>query len=198
MKLETKSGDNFNSFFLKFKVPFVEKSFNAKFLFYNTPKAWVLGYSSRTEQGKYVLFLDYDKLSFVDVKNELRFLQKQFNLSDFFVFELDRENSFHAVCLDTFSLSEAYNILKITSSDLAFIHSIRNLDTKEWVLRIGEKGNRIPPKWIHTIKHNGIRVKSSAHAGLLKKLKVKVSNKGLWDNCKKIGVVEYNTANRTD
>ena len=115
MKLETKAGDNFKSFFLKFKVPFFEKSFNAKFLLYNTPKTWVLGYSSRTQQGKYVLFHDYDKLNFTDVKNELKFLQKIYNLSDYYIFELDRKNSFHAVCLDAFSLRQAYDIQKATS-----------------------------------------------------------------------------------
>jgi len=198
MKLETKSGDNFNSFFLKFKVPFVEKHFNFKVNLYNTPKTWVLGYSSRTQNGKYVLFHDYDNLSFVDVVNELKFLQKQFKLSDYFIFKLDRENSFHAVCLDTFSLRDAYEIQKTTSCDLSFIHAVKNLDSKEWVLRLGEKDKRSPPKWKCTLKHEGKRIKSTAHAKLLRKLDVPVSFKGNWDNYTKLGLVKYNTANRTD
>jgi len=196
MKLETKSGVNFKSFFLKFKIPFFEKSFNAKFLFYNTPKTWVLGYSSRTDQGKYVLFHDFDSLNWTDIIQELKFLQKTFNLSDYFVFELDRENSFHAVCLDTFTLIEAYEIQKTTSCDLAFVHSIKNLKTKEWVLRISEKGKRAGPNWITTLKSKGNRVKSSAHASFLRKIGITVPKKGRWDNCKKLGLVKYNTSNR--
>lgn len=167
-------------------------------MLYKTPDVWVHGYSSRTQKGKYVLFHDYDNLTWTDVKNELKFLQKRFNLSDYFVFELDRENSFHAVCLDALTLNEAYEIQRATSCDLAFIHSIKNLKTKEWVLRISEKGKRSFPEWLTTIKCKGNRVKSSAHADFLRKMGIKVSKKGTWDNCKKISLIKYNTFNRVD
>lgn len=198
MKFETKNTENYFSFFFKVKIPFISRSFNLNFLFYKTPETWVYGYSSRTQQGKYVLFHDYDNLTFADIKQELIFLQKQFNLSDYFIFELDRENSFHAVCLDTFSLNEAYEIQKATSSDLAFINSIKILKTREWVLRLSEKGQRSPPKHIKTIKNTGNRVKSTAHAELLRKMGVPVPKKGSWDTCKKLSLVKYDTFNRVD
>lgn len=198
MKFESKNTENYFSFFFKVKIPFISRSVNLNFLFYKTPETWVYGYSSRTEQGKYVLFHDYDNLCLSDVVQELKFLQKQFNLSDYFVFELDRANSFHAVCLDTFSLNEAYEIQKATSSDLAFINSIKILKTREWVLRLSEKGQRSPPKYIKTIKSIGNRVKSTAHAELLRKMHIRVSNSGSWDACKKLSLVKYNTFNRVD
>lgn len=198
MKLETKNTENYFSFLFKTKIPFIERSFNLRFLFYRTPNTWVTGYSSRTKKGKYVLFHDYDNLDLKEIETELKFLQKKFNLSDYFLFELDRENSFHAVCLDTFSLFEAYEIQKTTSADLAFINSIKNLKTKEWVLRLSEKGNRSPPKWIKTIKSKGNRVKSMAHAELLKKIGVLVTKSGQWDNCKKLSLIKYNTFNRVE
>jgi len=198
MKLETKKGINYSSFFFSFGLPFVKKKFNFRAALYNSPDTWVLGYSSRTDQGKYVLFHDYDSLELSDILEELNFLQKKHELSDYYIFKLDRKNSFHAVCLDTFSLSDAYKIQKETSSDIAFIHSIKNLRTKEWILRFAKKGDRAAPvfhKRLISPFHK--RIKSSAHAKFLRKMSVKVSNKGLWDKCEFLHLVKYNTANRT-
>jgi hypothetical protein len=201
MKLETKRTDNYISFFLSVKIPFFNKTFRHHTILYASPDAWVHGYSSRTFAGKYVLFHDYDNLELNDVVEELKFLQKEFGLSDYYIFKLDRENSFHAVCLDTFNISKAYDIQKATSSDLAFIHSIKNLQTKEWILRIGGKGNRNAPKFLMSInsKNNDLHLKSSAHKDFLIKYfgVSKEFFKGKkWDNGKKLGLVKYNTGNR--
>lgn len=197
MKLETKKGQNYSAFFMSFGLPFVKKKFNFRVALYNSPDTWVSGYSSRTDQGKYVLFHDYDSLEYSDVIDELKFLQNKFKLSDYFVFELDRENSFHAVCLDTFSLAEAYKIQKATSSDLAFIHSIKNLRTKEWILRFAKKGDRAAPVFKTRIASmfDG-KIKSTAHAKFLRKTKIFVSKKGKWDKCEFMHLVKYNTSNR--
>jgi len=198
MKIETKKGINYSSFFFSFGLPFMKKKFNFRAAVYNSPDTWVLGYSSRTDQGKYVLFHDYDSLEYSDVIEEIRFLQKKFKLSDYYIFKLDRENSFHAVCLDTFSLAEAYNIQKATSSDLAFIHSIKNLRTKEWILRFSKKGGRAAPKFKEVLDSPFYKnIKSSAHAKFLGKLGIPVYQKGKWDNCEFLHLVKYNTANRT-
>jgi len=198
MKIESKKGSNFSSFFVSFGLPFIKKKFNFRAALYNSPDTWVSGYSSRTEQGKYVLFHDYDSLELRDVLSELKALQKFFCLSDYFVFELDRKNSFHAVCLDTFSLAEAYKIQKATSSDLAFIHSIKNLRTKEWILRFGNKGDRAAPNFKTRIASMyDLNIKSTAHAEFLRKLNVPIKKTGKWDKCKTLSLIKYNTANRT-
>lgn len=201
MKLETKKTDNYTSIFWSFKIPFMNKTFRHHTIFYNTPNAWVHGYSSRTEKGRYVLFHDYDNLDLASIVNELKFLQKKFKLSAYHIFKLDRENSFHAVCLDTFSMAEAYEIQQQTSADQAFIHSIKNLQTREWILRLGEKGKRSPPKYYMSVpSNNDVHVKSLAHADFLKKFDVAkefiVGRK--WDRCKSLAFVDYNTANRIE
>ena len=200
MKLETKKSDNHISFFLRFKIPFVSKTFRVHSLIYNTPDKWVHGYSSRTEKGRYVLFHDYDSLDLEGVLQDLRFLQEKFKLSDYYVFKTDREDSFHAVCLDTFNLNEAYEIQTHSSCDMAFIKSISRLKTKEWILRIGEKGNRSPPEFLKVLrsKHDN-KIKSSAHAKFLKKffgMQKIIKDSGQWDKCKTLALVDYNTANR--
>jgi len=201
MKLETKISDNHTSVFLRFKIPFFSKTFRLHSLVYNTPDAWVHGYSSRTEQGRYVLFHDYDSLDLTSVMDDLKYLQKKYNLSEYYIFKTDREDSFHAVCLDTFSLSDAYDIQKDSSCDLAFIHSIKRLKTKEWILRIGEKGNRDPPKFFCSLKGTNPQknVKSSAHANFMIKhfdMKEFIHKTGKWDKCSRLALVDYDTANR--
>jgi hypothetical protein len=201
MKLECKRADNYVSVFFSIKIPFVKKTFRHHTILYNSPDAWVHGYSSRTEQGQYVLFHDYDNLDLKSIMQELRFLQKKYKLSAYYIFKLDRENSFHAVCLDTFPISKCYEIQKATSCDLAFIHSIKNLQTKEWILRIGGKGSRNPPKFYMSIpsRNKKEHEKSSAHKDFLIKMfgVPKEFFKGKrWDKCKNLALVDYNTANR--
>lgn len=199
MKIEITNNENFKKFFVKFKIPFVSKSLMFNLNFYSTPETWVYGYSSRTETGRYVLFHDYDYLDLDAVIEELKWLQKKFNLSDYYVFcSPDKKDSFHAVCLDTFSLSKAYSIQKQTSCDSAFIHAVKYLASKEWILRLSKKGSRPSPAFVKIIgSDHQTRTKSLAHAEFLKKMGIPISFKGKFDGCKKIGLIKYNTSNRT-
>lgn len=202
MKFETKKTDNYTSVFISWKVPFTQRTLRTHFLFYNTPNTWVHGYSSRTEQGRYVLFHDFDKNDFESIVEELKYLQKKFKLSTYYIFELDRKDSFHAVCLDTFTLCEAYEIQKQTSADQAFVHSIKNLQTREWILRLGAKGKRAPTKFKCAVQSKFIdkHIKSSAHSDFLIKFGIpkKLFQGNKWDGCSKVAIVKYDTANRTD
>lgn len=200
MKLELKRKENNCSFFFELTIPFFKKRFRTHSMLYNAPDSWVHGYSSRTQFGQYVLFHDYDNLDQEAIEQELKFLQDKYKLSDYYLFKLDRENSFHAVCLDTFSIRKAYEIQRATSCDLAFIHSIKRLQSKEWILRWGKKGERDAPEYVKTISSRHRKHKrSSAHGVFLKKMSVpvKMYNKKEWDGGQVLAVVQYDTANRT-
>jgi len=198
MKLEVKRRDNYVSLFFNWKIPFVQKTFRFHTKLYASPNAWVHGYSSRTETGQYVLFHDYDNLDKKSIVNELKYLQKKYGLGDYYLFKLDREDSFHAVNLDVFPIVRAYEIQQNTSCDQAFIHAIKNLQTREWVLRWGIKGLRDCPKFDSVIYSRGNkRVRSTAHGAFLTKLGVPLDlNKGRWDGNKLLTFVDYDTANR--
>lgn len=201
MKLETKNNSKYFSFFFSFKIPFFKKVFRIHSLLYNDPETWVFGYSSRCNDGKYVLLMDYDDLNVNDIIEELKFLQKKHDLSAFYVFKLpDRENSYHAVCLDKLPLFDCWNILKESSCDLAFINAIKNLRSREWILRFGKKGNRdFPIFFLKIPSKNNKYEKSRAHALFLEKffnLEFNI-NKG-FDCFDEIGIIKYNTANRTE
>ena len=199
MKLEFLKRENFSQFLLKFS--FLNRGYLFRFQSYNLPKAWVYGISSRTRKGKYVLFHDYDDLSLPDVLEDLKFLQERFKLSNYYVFQIpDKSNSFHAICLDTFTISEAFEIQKSSCCDLAFINSIKFLKSKEWILRVGKKGNRAEPEFVKILESKfNKRVKSTAHKDYLRKIGIsKEYFKGKFDGVKFLGVVKYNTANRVD
>lgn len=199
MKLETKKREGYTQLFFSTKIPFLPKTLRINTLLYNTPNTWVHGYSSRTLNGRYIILLDYDNLELEDLEEELKFLQKKHELGNFHIFKLDRQRSFHACCLDTFSFAETYEILQKTSADQAFIHSIKILRTREWVLRWGNKGQRNPPQYLKTIKSNNQKhEQSTAHGLLLDKLGAPIQpKKGKWDGIKHLGLIDYNTANRT-
>lgn len=200
MKIESTNKQGLFSFFFQSNLPFSKKGFLFRFSLYNAPNCRVCGYSSRTQTGQYVLFHDFDELELQDVIEELKYLQKKFCLSDYYIFQMpDNPKSIHCVCLDAMPLSEAYEIQKHTSCDQAFIHAIKNLKMREWVLRFSEKGERKKPVFVKTVFSNNFkRIKSSAHAEfLLKWFNVKVRQKGHWDKKTKLGIIHYNTANRT-
>lgn len=199
MKFETKATDKYASVFFKIRLPF-GKTFHLHSILFNSPDTYVLGYSSRTLNGRYVLFMDYDNLELPTVVEELKYLQNKFKLSEFYVFSTGREGAYHAVCLDVMPMQEAYEILKQSSCDLSFIHAIKNLEYREWVLRIGTKGERSPPKfWLAVPSKHHERMRSSAHAAFIRKMfRVRIQYPKLspWDKLKNLGVVKYNTANR--
>ena len=199
MKLETRLTRKFSSVLFSLGIPFTGKKARFYFQLYKNPNEWVKGYSSRTQNGRYVLFHDYDNLELSEVVEELKWLQKKHSLSDYYVFKSpDLENSYHAVCLDTMPISEAYEIQKQTSGDGAFINSIKKLKTKEWILRCSNKGERNPPMFLRMLKSKkNRRIKSKAHANFLRKFGVGISKKGKWDNQTELTLVDYNTANRT-
>jgi hypothetical protein len=199
MKLEINNNQNLQSIFFRLKIPFVSKSFQFKFSLYATPETWVYGYSSRCKDGKYVLFHDYDDLSKNDVIEELKTLQSRFHLSDYYLFKLGKK-SFHAVCLDKFSLSDAFEIQKQTSCDSAFIRAPLCLGMREWVLRIGKKGERSEPKFIKKIRSDyRERTLSRAHAKFMEKyfgVNAHQAPFANFDQYSKLTIVKYTTASR--
>lgn len=199
MKFETKQNDSFSSVLFSVQIPLIKRNFRIHWMLYKSPDTWVTGYTSRTQNNQHVLFFDFDDINLDVLKEEIKFLQKKYKLSDFYIWEMDRPNAYHAVCLDTFCLQDAYEILSRSGADQSFINAPRNLPFREWTLRIGKKGNRNPPKYLCLVHGNKyLHLRSLGHANFLKKLGVPIQNKniGKWDGYKMPTIVSYNTANR--
>lgn len=150
MKLEIR----LNKFYFTCGIPLINKTFTLSSLISNRINTEVLGYGSRTKSGRHVLFFDYDSnkgLTLEEISNELNYLQDKYKLSEFYFFKCS-EGSYHIVCLDSFSLFEAWTIIKESSCDYAFKNAVKFYQGRQWILRIGTKGERNPPKFIGYLK----------------------------------------------
>ncbi len=202
MQFEIKTTAKIKQFRFELTIPVINRTFRIIINWYRTPDTWTYGMTSRCMDGRHVLFFDYDHVGFREIADEIRYLQKQFQLSHAYVFELDRDKSYHVVILDKFSLKKAYQIQSESNVEWAYLNSVRFTRGREWVLRIAEKGERNPPKWKCTIKSPYQKhIISTAHKNFLHKFEnyqvpmLKYKNE---DNITKIPTVKYNTGNRVD
>ena len=177
---------------MNFKTTF--KIFNRMFLFR-------IGYfnfnQTVTTKGLYdlcadgiyrILFLEYDmiKMSYDMLMAQLRSIQEMYQLSDFYIFESSKD-SYHIVCFDMLTTCEINDILKMTSCDDAFKNNWR-FDYVPRVLRITQKGNKAPPKYVETLKtKDNHRNKSSGHITAYESMigfdvtnKIKMVKTGIW------------------
>ncbi len=180
---------------LSFKI-INEKVFNISFLIVKKPDQETHGITSRCYGGAHVLFFDYDGLEFEEMIEELDFLIQEFQLSTFYLFKNDREKSFHAICLDKFSLYEAIDIISRTSADKGFKKAPILFKQKRWILRVLPKNKRKKPEFIGIIKsHYSEYQTSTAHKLFIEEhygLKLpKIKNEDGFD--KFIDVCKYNT-----
>lgn len=168
---------------------------------------YVEGYTNRTDDGKYTLFLDYDKYKVEWIEEELKRIADFYGLDHFFLLE-SSDKSYHVVSLCKMSARTFRNIIYQTGCDPAF-RAVPNLVTyRSWVLRTFEKGDKAAPKTIKYYsfdvakKNRGI---SEAHflymkkAGLIpkdKQLNIYSDLKDRFDGLTHIGVINYRTGSK--
>lgn len=174
------------------------------FLFQSFPnpseRTW--GKTSRVPHTNYhVLFLDYDSIDQLTLNEEIEALQNEHKFGDVYVFSSGRENAFHCVCLDYFTVHEIRRIGLESSCDIGFVLAPRLDRFRNWVLRDATKGSRTRPAYLSKIQsaYEGFRKQSGSHADFLRKyycVPIELKN----DDGKKdeILVETYLTAKRLD
>jgi hypothetical protein len=145
-------------------------------------------------QGQYIIFLDYDNIILASLFDEIKYLQKKYELSNFYILKSSqKENSYHCICLDKINYQTLRNIINETSCDEQYKTMPISLE-HSWVLRILPKNKSLMPKLIKIIKSPyNKRNKSLAHYLFLKYhhgIKNKPTN---LDNNKKLRLVDYQT-----
>lgn len=121
------------------------------------------GVTNRCQDGKFVLFLDYDNIPYEWMREELLDLQLIYRLSTIYIFETDK--GFHAMCLDKFTLPYLLKIMENTSIDPKYKDIPLKYGKRLWTLRLSEK--KKPIRLINILENNCIRSQSSSHAKLL-------------------------------
>jgi hypothetical protein len=170
----------------------------------DTPSEWTYGKSSRIFGYHHALFFDYDRIEERVMVDEQKALMQDFKYGNVYVFELDRSNAFHCVCIDYFILHEVKEIVMSSSCDLAFVNAPRYDRFRNWILRDGSKGTRVPPKFKYVIPspYEGVRKQNLALAQFLERLygvKIELKNsdgRNLESN--RFPIEYYNTANRVE
>ena len=175
------------------------KAINVSLLIVKTPNKETYGITSRTKDGKHIIFLDYDSLEYHEVMEELTFLAREFGLSNFYIFQNDIEKSFHAICLDKFPMWEAVEIISSTSADPGFKKAPRLFRLRRWVLRVAQKGERKKPKLITTMKtgYNSREISTAHRIFLNEHYNTKIKKAKKEDGFKEtVEIIEYNTASK--
>jgi hypothetical protein len=145
----------------------------------------------------HVTFLDYDNVMDERLIEELRFLQEEFEIGDFYVFET-RNSGRHAVCIDALRFKDVKEIVDFTSCDLMFKKASRINEYRCWVLRFTKTGNREPPEYLYTVEspYAGKNLQSLGHAKYLSRFGLRIDlNKPYGEEL--IEIQDYNTRKRT-
>jgi len=120
------------------------------------PEVTTVGITNRTEDGYFVLFLDYDKVEYNVVRDDIDFLQKNYDIgtvitriTSSYNYKGDVEvGNYHVVAFTKFTFPEIKEMLRLTRCDDHFKVAYR-YQQRCWVLRIGEKidenGNIVKP-----------------------------------------------------
>lgn len=202
---------------VRLEFPVFKQTFRLTMQTYRSPDTWTQGIGSRCIDGKHILFFDYDKMPLSEIKDEIKYLQETFQLSNAYIFEIEKNASYHVVILDKFSLRRAFNILNQSNVEWSYRNSVLLVRGREWVLRTIAKGNRNPPRFLQVLysKYN-FREISTAHKcflqnpfsanvkegenciELLRKYKVPKIFYPREDNISIIPLINYNTGNRVD
>lgn len=158
-----------------------------------------IGIRNNTEDGKRLLFLDYENILFSEhLLPELLWLQLTYKLSNFYVFESSQKfGNYHVICLDKLKAREWMEIIEQTNCDSNYKRVPVFIDNKAWVLRFVPKRKSKMPKHILTLKSKyQKREKSNAHALFLSKwYDIDLQNIKNLDAYTNITITEYSTLN---
>ena len=146
----------------------------------------------------HVLFLDYDNITDERLTEELRYLQDEFELGNFYVLET-RNKGRHAICIDALRFTDILEIVRFSSCDLMFKKAPTINEYRCWVLRFAKKGDRDSPKYLYVVEspHDEKNMQSRGHAKYLEKFDVRLDLKNPY-GAEEIEIQGYNTGKRTE
>jgi hypothetical protein len=160
---------------------------------------FTLGIRNSTPDGKRVIFLDYDQILFdEELIPELEFLQKKYELSDFYILRSSQKvGNYHAICLDKMKAREWVKLIEETTCDNNYKKIPVLAGHRNWVLRCWKKGDSQKPKLLRILySPHHKRTKSLAHAMHLHYMYgIRIEKLIKLDNNKQLGIVNYKTLN---
>lgn len=162
--------------------------------FFKKPQL-VKGVASYCEDGKHVLFIDYDDVPLWLVRQDYERLQEEFGIPKGYLFTTKEGEfgNFHVICLAKFFPKQIYDMISITHADVNFMSMPLRNKYRNWILRIGVKRRKNRPKFVSFIGKKIFKGNvSNAHLKLLEKLYPSIKHPS-WktDELNKISLQEY-------
>ena len=157
--MELRTDENIS---IKDRIDYKDKTLIVNFTIINRPKEWTRGVFNRTDDGKYIPFLDYDYMKEEYIEGELKLFQEIFDLGDIHIFQSSKKG-FHAISFAKLCAMDYVEILNNSSCDQAFKYTPRFVSYRNWVLRNFSKGKIPAPKYLYTLKRKTNRQQSTAH-----------------------------------
>jgi len=169
---------------------------------YKTPQV-LKGISSYCEDGKHVLFIDYDNVPKWLIEQDYKRLQEEYSLPQALVFTTKEESdegvlfgNYHVLSVRKFYPKQIYEILSKTHADVNFMSMPLRSKFRNWTIRISTKRRKGRPKFVGIIgnpENNGNYEVSKPHIEMLKKLypKIKIPEYPKKDNLTKCFLQEY-------
>lgn len=175
--------------------------------YFKVPQLPIKGYTSRCEDGKHVLFLDYDMVNPEIVYTDIENLNYKFNISHAIVFATYQNTdelgglvgNYHIICLEKFYFNEILEMMSCTHCDTYHKDLAKFTRYRSWVLRFSKKGRRPEPELVRIIEFNKkpVRESSKAHYKLLKLLNKEFNNleniNYKFDDSNNVVITTYNT-----
>ena len=125
-----------------------EQGYDLDFRFVLLPELKTLGVSNLTIDQKFILFLDYDRITEDMLGRQLVFLWKEYGISHFLVVKTG-EKRYHVINFEKYAASELQNIVNNTLCDYTY-KTVALRSDKGWILRLYPKfdrdGNKIKDK----------------------------------------------------
>jgi len=151
-------------------------------------KANVCALSSLCEDGKHILFWDFDSKSekyLYKIESSLKSIAEIYHLTDIYIFET--RNGFNAICLNKLDFNLIYTIKNATSFDDKK-HLWHGLNSGAWKIRIGND-----KKYVSFVNNpNKVHKSSNAHRLFLNKMfKTNIKKDKSFDNSEKFLVESY-------
>jgi hypothetical protein len=144
----------------------------------------VAGHLNRTLDLHFLPYFDWDRLAYQMLVHETKVLQKEFQLSDFYLFHCaDHEDGWNVLTLDKLDFWECFDVIKRSTSDRNYKQGCFYTPSRAWTMRATEKGERDRIEYYGVIPSDyQEREKSRAHAELIELLGAKVNWQGKFDS----------------
>jgi len=183
-----------------------EHGYHIDFNFTTSPELRACGVNNITRDQLFVLFADFDDITYEKLKQQLDFVNKNYGVSHFIILRTG-ENRYHVISFEKFLMKELLDLLQNTFVDYTYKYVAVKSD-KGWILRISEKkdldGNvvRDKPQFVESISYSKIpkRRLSRAHIEFFSKLYPEIMefakgfSKDYWDEYTMIQLLRYGTS----